>query len=72
MNFKINLIYIIKLFFYMTKSRGKNWNLLRMKRAFKVKQKAFLVVFKGLSFVKNGLKPWGAHLKLIEFSNSDA
>ena len=37
-SFEINLIFLIKLFFNMTKkSRQKNWNILRIKRAFRVK-----------------------------------
>ena len=36
-NFEINLIFLIKPFFYMTKSQNKNLNILITKRAFKVK-----------------------------------
>ena len=34
-----------------------------MKRAFEVKQKAFFIIFKGLSVVKNCLRPDSALLK---------
>ena len=33
----------------MTKNSEKKLNILRMKRAFKMKQKAFFIIFKGLS-----------------------
>ena len=33
----------------------KNLNILRSKRAFKVKEKAFFIIFKGLSVIKNCL-----------------
>ena len=36
-HFEINLIFLIKSSFYMTKSQDKNLNILRTKRAFKVK-----------------------------------
>ena len=36
-NFELNLIFLIMSFFYMTKSQDKNLNILRAKRAFKVK-----------------------------------
>ena len=47
MNFEINLIFLIKSFF--PKSRDRNLNILRMKRAFKMKWKAFFIIFKGFS-----------------------
>ena len=37
MEFEINLIFLIEQFFYMTKKLLQNLNLLRIKRAFKVK-----------------------------------
>ena len=36
MKFEINLIFLIKLFFYVAKSEHKNSNVWRTKRAFKV------------------------------------
>ena len=36
-NFEINLIFLIKPFFYMAKIEDKNLNILRTKRPFKVK-----------------------------------
>ena len=58
-NFKIGYILLIKQF-SMQKIRQKNQNkksrqklnILRTKRAFEVKWKAFFIIFKGLSFAK--------------------
>ena len=44
MSYVINLVFLIKPFF-----QDKKVNILRMKRAFKVKQKAFFMNFKELS-----------------------
>ena len=46
------------------KSQEKKLNILRTKRVFKVKQKAFFIIFKGLSVAKNCLRPEGAPLKV--------
>ena len=49
-NFEINLIFLIKQFFYIwPKSQDKKLNNLRTKRAFKMKYKAFFIIFKALS-----------------------
>ena len=49
-NFEIKLIFLIKPFFQHTqKVNTKNLNILRTKRAFKIKQKAFFIIFEGLS-----------------------
>ena len=37
----------------MTERQDKNLNIVRTKRAFKVKEKAFFIIFKGLSVVFN-------------------
>ena len=45
-----------------------------MKRAFKVKQKAFFIIFKGLSFTKNCLRPESVSLifnYIVEIYNRD-
>ena len=55
-NFEINLIFLIKLFFYMNKNSRKKLNILRTKIAFKVEEKAYFVIFIGLSFVKYCLR----------------
>ena len=63
MKFEIKLIFLIKSFFSMTnKSRQK---LILKKRAFKVKQKAFFIIFKGLSVGKNCLRPESAPAKIV-------
>ena len=51
----------------MTKSQDKNLKILRTKRAFKVKEKAFFIIFKGLSVAKNCLRP--ESVPLTQFSN---
>ena len=45
-------------------NQDKNLNILRMKRAFAVKQKAFFIIFKGLSIAKNCLRPENAPLRV--------
>ena len=46
-NFEINPIFLIKLFFLpCPKNQDKNFNILRTKRAFKTKYKAFFIIFK--------------------------
>ena len=47
------------------KSHDKNSNILRTKRDFKVKYKAFLIIFKGFSVIKNCLRPYSAHLRYL-------
>ena len=67
-NFESNLIFLIKLFLCMTKKSRqfkylnifKKLNILRTKRAFQ--KKAFFIIFKGLSFAKNCLRPESAPL----------
>ena len=39
------------------KSQGKNLNILRTEKAFEMKWKAFVIIFKGLSVAKNCLRP---------------
>ena len=53
----------------MTKSQDKNLNILRTKRTFKVKQKAFFIIFKGLSVAKNCLRPESAPL-IVTYNTS--
>ena len=53
MNFEINLIFLIKPFFlHDQKVMIKTLNILRPKRPFKMKKKAFFIIFKGLSTKK--------------------
>ena len=49
-NFQINLTFLIKPFFNMTKMSRPKLNILRIKRAFKVKWKAFFIMSKRFSF----------------------
>ena len=57
-NLEINLIFLIRSFFCMTKTWCLKIKYLEDKRAFKVKDKTFFITFKGLSFAKNCLRPW--------------
>ena len=60
---------ILKLFLSFWSSRFSAWpksqdkNILRAKRGFKVNQKAFFIIFKGLSVAKNCLRLESAFLK---------
>ena len=47
-NFENYLTFLIKRFSTLPASQDKNLNILRTKRAFKMKQKAFLITFNGL------------------------
>ena len=59
-NFEINLIFVIKPFFCMTKTSRQKFKYLENK---KMKWKEFLIVFKGLSVAKNCLRPESASSK---------
>ena len=48
----------------MTKKLRQNLNILRRKRNFKVKEKAFFMIFKELSVAKSCLRPKSAKEKL--------
>ena len=62
-NFEINLVFLTKLFYYMTKCKDKNLNILRTKRAF--------IIFKGSSVSKNCLRPESA-LSAVHLNTSKA
>ena len=49
---KLILSFLSSGFFYMTKRSWQNLNILRTKRAFKMKSKAFFIIFKGLSMMQ--------------------
>ena len=50
MNFKITLIFLIEPYFlHEQKSQDKRFIILRTKRAFKMREKAFFTIFEGLS-----------------------
>ena len=52
MNFQIDLIFLIKPFFYMTKKSRQKLKALRTKRALKVKKKHFSSFLKGFQLPK--------------------
>ena len=57
-------------FYTCPDSQDKNLYILRMKRAFKMQQKAFFIISKGLSVAKNSFRPEGAPLSIVN-SNMD-
>ena len=59
-NFEINLVFLIKPFLGMTKKS-------KYKLKFKVKWKAFFIIFKVLSIARNRLRPESALLKTVFF-----
>ena len=61
-NFEINFVFLIKPFFYMPKIEDKNLNILRAKRALKVKWKTFFIICSRLPVAKNCLRPESASL----------
>ena len=63
--FEIDLIFLIKTFCYMTKKSRQKLNILKTKRAFEVKKKAFFIIFKGLSVAKNCLRSESAPITLF-------
>ena len=56
MNLEINLILLIKQFLYMIRKSKQKLKYLKTKKAFKGKQKAFVITFKGISVAKNRLR----------------
>ena len=68
-NFEINLVSLMYRFSTRLKSQDKNVNILRTKRAFKGKQKAFFLIFKGLSVAKNRLRPESRALNKLSLFN---
>ena len=57
---KLDLSFQPSRFSTWSESQDENLNILRTKRAFEVKSKAFFVIFKGLSIAKNCLRPESA------------
>ena len=47
-NFEINFFFLIKPFFYLTKKSRQILDVLRTKRTLKMKEKALLIIYKGL------------------------
>ena len=58
MKFEINLIFLIKPFFQHDK------NILRTKGAFKMKEKLFFIIFKGLSMKQKTKVLWKVRVRL--------
>ena len=56
-NLKITASFLSSHFATSRKSQDKNLNILRMKTAFEMKQKAFFIIFKWLSVTKNWFRP---------------
>ena len=56
-NLKLTLSFLSSRFATRLNSQDKNLNIVRTKKAFEVKQKAFFIIFKGLSVAKNCLRP---------------
>ena len=63
-NLEIYLSFLIQPFSYMTKNSEQKLKYLKKKRAFKVKQKAFFIIFKDLLVARNCLWPESASLRL--------
>ena len=64
-NLKSTLSFYSSRFATWPKSQDKNLNILRTKKDFEVKLKAFSIIFKGLSIVKNFPRPKSALLKKL-------
>ena len=65
MNFEINLIFLIKSFFLPDqKVMIKTLNILRTKRAFKMKYKTFFIIFKALSMKETNKIFWKVRVRL--------
>ena len=67
-NFEISLSFLIKPLSYMTKKsvQDKNVNILRTKRAFNMKYKAFSIIFERPLVIKNCLRPDSGLLKTVK------
>ena len=60
--FQINVIFLIKPFWYMTKKSRQKLKYLENGKSFQGEIKAFFIIFKGLSVAKNCLRPESAPL----------
>ena len=65
---EINVIFLIRPSLYMNKKAKTKTYILKTKRAFEVKYKAFFIIFKGLSVPKNYLRPESAPLRTPFFT----
>ena len=62
-NFEIDLSFLIKPFSYVTKNSDQKSNIIRTEGTFNMEYKAFFTIFKGLSFLRNCLRPKGGPLR---------
>ena len=70
-SFEINLIFLMKHFSIWPKIQDKNLNVLRTKKYFKVEEKVFFIIFKGLSVAENCVRPESALLISGYFINAN-
>ena len=56
-DFGIIIDLLIKLILYLVKKSRENINISKTRKAFKIKRKTFVIIFKGLSVVRNCLRP---------------
>ena len=68
-NFQIILIFLIKPFCYKTKKSKEKLKYLENEKSYSGEKKAFFIIFKGLSVVKNFLRPESASLKLPPYQS---
>ena len=66
-NFEIDFIFLIKPFFYLTKKSCRKIKIFEDQTSFKVKEKAFFIIFKELSVSKNCLRTQS--VSLIQYLN---
>ena len=62
---KLTLSFLSSRFSTWPKSQDKNLNILRTKRAFEVKEKAFFIIYNGLGVAKNCLRPESDPLTIV-------
>ena len=68
-NFEINLIFLIKSFFYMTKKSRQKFKYLGNKKSL-YSETRFFISFKGLSIANNCLRPYSAPLRISSVNAS--
>ena len=61
--FEINLIFLIKSFWYITKTSRQNLKNLENKKLLRWSKNQFFIIFKGLSVAKNCLRPESVSLR---------
>ena len=63
--FQINRSFLIKLFFYTTKTQNKNFNILKKKKTLSGYKKNIFINFEGISVARNDLKPESRTLRAM-------